>query len=43
MSHRSGEISVGRFAEYLGISRREAMAYVEEESGADEAIELSAS
>jgi Zn-dependent peptidase ImmA (M78 family)/DNA-binding XRE family transcriptional regulator len=40
---RSGEISVGRFAEYLGISRREAMAYVEEESGADEAIELSAS
>jgi XRE family transcriptional regulator, fatty acid utilization regulator len=38
---RNGDISVGRFAEYLGISRREAMAYVEEEPGADEAIELS--
>jgi Zn-dependent peptidase ImmA (M78 family)/transcriptional regulator with XRE-family HTH domain len=40
---RNGEISVGRFAEYLGISRREAMTYLEEESGASEAIELSPS
>ncbi len=37
---RRAEISIGRFAEYMGISRRQAMEYVEQESGADEAIEL---
>ncbi len=37
---RKGDISLGRFAEYVGISRRQAMEYVEQESGADEAIEL---
>jgi Zn-dependent peptidase ImmA (M78 family) len=39
---RAGEISTGRFAEYLGISRGEAMKYVEMEGGppADEALEL---
>jgi predicted HTH domain antitoxin len=41
---RSSEISVGRFAEYMGISRQAAMAYVDdEETGGDEAFELSAS
>jgi Zn-dependent peptidase ImmA (M78 family)/transcriptional regulator with XRE-family HTH domain len=41
---RSAEISVGRFAEYMGISRQAAMAYVdEEEAGGVEAFELSAS
>lgn len=39
---RRGEVSVGRFAEYLGISRREAMPYVEQEVALDEAIELPA-
>ena len=38
---RAGEISVGRFAEYLGISRGEAMKYGEMEGPADEALELS--
>ena len=37
---RAGEISTGRFAEYLGISRGEAMKYVEMEGPADEALEL---
>jgi Zn-dependent peptidase ImmA (M78 family)/DNA-binding XRE family transcriptional regulator len=37
---RAGEISVGRFAEYLAISRGEAMKYVEMEGPADEALEL---
>jgi len=37
---RTGEISTGRFAEYLGISRGEAMKYVEMEGPADEALEL---
>jgi Zn-dependent peptidase ImmA (M78 family)/transcriptional regulator with XRE-family HTH domain len=39
---RNAEISVGRFAEYMGISRQEAMAYVEEGSVGDEAFELPA-
>jgi Zn-dependent peptidase ImmA (M78 family)/DNA-binding XRE family transcriptional regulator len=38
---RNGDMSVGRFAEYLGISRREAMSYVKAEPGADETFELS--
>jgi Zn-dependent peptidase ImmA (M78 family)/DNA-binding XRE family transcriptional regulator len=37
---RAGEISTGRFAEYLGISRGEAMKYVEMEGPVDEALEL---
>ncbi len=40
---RTGEISAGRFAEYLGISRADAMKYVETEGPADEALELSPS
>ena len=40
---RAGEISTGRFAEYLGISRGDAMKYVESEGPADEALELSPS
>lgn len=40
---RNAELSVGRFAEYMGISRQAAMAYVDEETGGDEAFELSAS
>jgi hypothetical protein len=40
---RNAELSVGRFAEYMGISRQAAMAYVDQEAGGDEAIELSAS
>jgi XRE family transcriptional regulator, fatty acid utilization regulator len=39
---RSGEISTGRFAEYLGITRGEAMKYVEQEGPPDEALELAA-
>jgi predicted HTH domain antitoxin len=39
---RNAEISVGRFAEYMGISRQAAMAYVEEGSVGDEAFELPA-
>lgn len=37
---RRGEIAIGRFAEYMGISRRAAMEYIEQESVGDEAIEL---
>jgi Zn-dependent peptidase ImmA (M78 family)/DNA-binding XRE family transcriptional regulator len=37
---RKGEIAIGRFAEYLGISRGEAMKYVEQEAPTDEALEL---
>jgi predicted HTH domain antitoxin len=37
---RTGNISIGRFAEYLGISRGEAMKYVDEEAPADETLEL---
>jgi XRE family transcriptional regulator, fatty acid utilization regulator len=40
---RNAELSVGRFAEYMGISRQAAMAFVDQEAGGDEAIELSAS
>jgi Zn-dependent peptidase ImmA (M78 family)/transcriptional regulator with XRE-family HTH domain len=36
---REGRISIGRFAEYLGISRQKAMAYMEQEAD-DEEIEL---
>lgn len=35
---RHGEIAIGRFAEYLGISRQEAMKYVEQEVMDDEEI-----
>jgi Zn-dependent peptidase ImmA (M78 family)/transcriptional regulator with XRE-family HTH domain len=38
---RAGDMSVGRFAEYLGISRKQAMSYIEEEVSEDEAIQLS--
>jgi Zn-dependent peptidase ImmA (M78 family) len=37
---RRGEVSIGRFAEYLGISRKEAMKYVEREAAADEEAEV---
>jgi XRE family transcriptional regulator, fatty acid utilization regulator len=40
---RAGEISIGRFAEYLSISRGDAMQYVEGDGSADEALELSRS
>lgn len=39
---RAGEISIGRCAEYLGISRGEAMKFMEEEAIADETLELPA-
>jgi Zn-dependent peptidase ImmA (M78 family)/transcriptional regulator with XRE-family HTH domain len=39
---RRGEISVGRFAEYVGMSRQEAMRYAEQEPDGDEEIELPA-
>jgi XRE family transcriptional regulator, fatty acid utilization regulator len=39
---RKGEISQGRFAEYLGISRREAQEYVDQGGDSDEAFELPA-
>lgn len=37
---RQGEMSIGRFAEYLGISRREAMKYAEREVMDDEEVEI---
>lgn len=37
---RGGEMSLGRFAEYLGITRREAKGYLDEETAADEAIQI---
>jgi Zn-dependent peptidase ImmA (M78 family) len=37
---RRGEISQGKFAEYLGISRREAQRYVEQEALVDEEVSL---
>ncbi len=37
---RRGEVSTGRFAEYLGITRQEAMRYVEREVTDDEEIPL---
>jgi len=35
---RTGEISIGRFSEYLGISRREASSYIEQEFNENEEI-----
>jgi Zn-dependent peptidase ImmA (M78 family) len=37
---RRGEISIGRFAEYLGISRQEAMTYIEQEIADDEEVQV---
>jgi len=37
---RRGEISTGRFAEYLDITRQRAMEYVEQERGDDEEIQV---
>lgn len=37
---RRGEISIGRFAEYLSISRQEAMRYVEQEVTDDEEVQI---
>jgi len=37
---RRGEISIGRFAEYLGISRQAAMTYVEQEIEDDEEVPI---
>jgi predicted HTH domain antitoxin len=37
---RRGEISVGRCAEYLGISRQQVMKYVEQEATEDEEIQV---
>lgn len=39
---RAGEISVGRFAEYVGTTRQRAMQVVEQELGDDEGLELPA-
>lgn len=39
---RRGEISTGRFAEYLGVSRREALRFVEQEALGDEEVQVSA-
>jgi XRE family transcriptional regulator, fatty acid utilization regulator len=39
-SLRRGEIAIGRFAEYLGISRHEAMPFVEQEAQDDEEVQL---
>jgi hypothetical protein len=40
---RRGEMSAGRFAEYVGISRQAAMRYVEQEQEGDEETDLPAS
>jgi len=37
---RHGEISLGRFAEYLGLNRQEALRYVEEEATDGEEVQL---
>jgi len=37
---RRGEISIGRFAEYLDISRQEAMSYVEQEIEEGEEVQI---
>jgi XRE family transcriptional regulator, fatty acid utilization regulator len=37
---RRGEISIGRCAEYLGISRQQAMKYIEQEATDDEEIQV---
>ena len=39
---RRGEISVGRYAEYVGVSRQHALRLVEQEWSDDEALELPA-
>lgn len=39
---REGNISVGRFAEYVGTSRQRAMEVVDQQSGDDDALELPA-
>lgn len=39
---QEGNLSAGRFAEYVGISRQRAMEYVEQEPADDEALELPA-
>jgi XRE family transcriptional regulator, fatty acid utilization regulator len=40
---RRGELSAGRYAEYVGVSRQQALRLVEQEHGDDEALELPAS
>ena len=37
---RHGEMALGRFAEYLGISRQQAAKYVEQEAQDDEEVRL---
>jgi Zn-dependent peptidase ImmA (M78 family)/transcriptional regulator with XRE-family HTH domain len=37
---RQGEVSLGRFAEYLGISRREARAMMEQDARGDEEVQI---
>jgi Zn-dependent peptidase ImmA (M78 family)/transcriptional regulator with XRE-family HTH domain len=37
---RRGEISIGRFAEYLDISRQQAMTYIEQEIADDEEVQV---
>ena len=37
---RRGEMSIGRFAEYLSISRQEAMRYIEQEVTEDEEVQI---
>jgi len=37
---RNGEFSIGKFAEYLGISRNEALRFAEQEAGDDEEVAL---
>ena len=39
---RQGEVSLGRFAEYLGISRREARVMVEQDARGDEEVQITA-
>jgi Zn-dependent peptidase ImmA (M78 family)/transcriptional regulator with XRE-family HTH domain len=39
---RRGELSAGRYAEYVGVSRQQALRLVEQEHGDDEALELPA-
>ncbi len=40
---RAGDLSVGRFAEYVGTTRQRVMALPEAEQGDDDALELPAS
>jgi len=37
---REGELSIGRFAEYVGTTRQRAMALPEQEPGDNDALEL---